>query len=95
MAQEDIEFWRQHAKDMNAMRNRRRYQFRGDVQELRNVGFDVKEISAFQFRINDRLDIFPSNKRFHDIKTMKRGDIGNGRFCEFVKEYFGINGMNI
>jgi epoxyqueuosine reductase QueG len=75
---------------MNKMRGRRRYQFLEIINEFKELGFDIKEITEYQFRINDCLDIFPSNKRYHDITKNVRGDIRGSSFNQFIRNYFGL-----
>lgn len=43
------------------------------IKELEAVGIQVRQISEYQFRFWGHLDIYPTNKRWHDIKTSKRG----------------------
>ena len=39
--------------------------------------YSIKYFTAYQFRVNDVLDIFPSSQRYHDIKKNQRGDYHN------------------
>lgn len=82
--------WKEHNDNMNKMRGRRRYQFLEIINEFKELGFDIKEITEYQFRINDCLDIFPSNKRYHDITKNVRGDIRGSSFNQFIRNYFGL-----
>ncbi len=90
MEDEEKEAWRKHADDMEKMRQRRRWQFRQAAKELRDLGFEIKEVSQFQYRINEAIDIFPSNKRYHDLTKNIRGDIRGQSFANFIRSYFGI-----
>jgi len=90
MENETTELWRDHANDMKIMRDRRRLQFDKAVRSLKRAGFEVKRMSEYQYRINDCLDIYPSNKRFHDLRTKERGDIRGIGFGSFVRQRFGI-----
>ena len=90
MNDEEKQAWREHADKMTNMRNRRRSQFGEVIREFENMGFEVKEVSRFQYRFNDCVDIFPSNKRYHDLKTHKRGDIRGKGFNQFLRDYFGL-----
>lgn len=36
-------------------------------------GYSVERMTDYQFRINDRLDIYPIHNRYHDIKSGERG----------------------
>jgi hypothetical protein len=75
---------------MTKMRNRRRYQFHQVVSEFKKLGFDIKKISDYQFRFNDSIDIYPSNKRYHDLIKNIRGDIRGKTFNQFIRDYFGL-----
>lgn len=90
MDENQKEDWDQHAKDMSEMRERRRNQFHAAKRDLRRLGFDVREITAFQFRVNETLDIYPSNRRYHDIRKNQRGDIRGISFGDFIKKHFGL-----
>ena len=90
MNDEEKQAWRKHAKEMENMRNTRRFQFRQVIREFEAMGFEVKEVSQYQYRFNDCIDIFPSNRRYHDLKTHKRGDIRDKNFNQFLREYFGL-----
>jgi len=90
MEDQEKEMWRGHKEDMKKMRDSRRAQFHETIIELRNAGFEVVEITPFQYRINECLDIYPQNKRYHDIIKNERGDIRGIKFSDFVRKYFGI-----
>lgn len=90
MEDQEKEMWNKHKQNIRQMRNSRRSQFREIITDLTNAGFEIKEITPFQFRINDCLDIYPQNKRYHDIVKNERGDIRGIKFGEFVRNYFGI-----
>ena len=91
MDEKEKQNWDEHKKKMKQMREQRRELF-GDVviKELEGLGYRIREMSPFQFRINDRLDIYPSNKRYHDIREFKRGDIRGTTFVGFVKQYLPL-----
>lgn len=37
-------------------------------------GYEVKKLTDYQYRINGIFDLYPIHKRFHNIKTGKRGN---------------------
>jgi hypothetical protein len=86
----DREYWDNHKKQMKIMRDKRRDELSMALRNLRSAGFEIKTITPHQFRINECLDIYPANKRYHDVIKNKRGDIRGVRFEDFVKNYFGI-----
>lgn len=47
----------------------------------------VKALTEYQFRINNRLDIYPRNQKWHDIKNNTRGDYRPNRLEAFVINY--------
>lgn len=77
MEQEDevSEMWRQHDAEMKTMRERRRIQFDKIVESLRLQGYSIRHVSPYQIRINEMLDIYPSNKRWHFLGDNSRGDL--------------------
>ena len=36
--------------------------------------YSVKYLTDHQWRINDTIDIYPTNRRYHNLKTQERGD---------------------
>ena len=57
------------------------------IERLKDLGFTVNWITKYQVRINDRLDIFPTSRKYHDIATQKRG-IVNCSIEQFVCKLF-------
>lgn len=51
---------------------------------LRTQGYIVEELSPTQFRINNRLDVYPIHNLWHDLKTGERG--GTAELARWVKE---------
>lgn len=48
----------------------------GRVEEillLSEDGFSVKKLTVYHYRVNGRLDLFPTRQRWHDIKQNRRG----------------------
>jgi len=90
MTNDEKKAWENHKKEMENMRRRRRNQFYLVVREFRDLGFEVKEVNKYQFRFNEMIDIFPSNKKFHNLETGERGDIRGQTFTNFLKKYFNL-----
>jgi predicted glycosyltransferase len=90
MASQIKEYWKEHAKTMENMRRRRIWQFKQVISELRNLGFEVVEVTRHQYRINDALDIFPANRMYHDRVGRKRGRIDKQDVRSFIRQYFGL-----
>jgi len=88
MIQEEKALFKIHNDSMKRMREKRRLLFENIVGEIEKLGFKVRKINAFQYRINERLDIFPSNKKYLDIKIYKGGSIRGIKFSDFIVKYF-------
>jgi hypothetical protein len=41
---------------------------------LQEHGYKLTRLSPFQWRVNDRLDLFPTNRKYHDTFNNERGD---------------------
>lgn len=57
-----------------------------EILTLREDGFKVEQITAHQFRVNDRLDLYPVHNLFHDIISNRRGAYHRAPW--FVQHYF-------
>ena len=90
MDEAEKQMWKDHKKEVDIMRQKRRGQFRETIKEFRDMGFDVKEVTPFQFRFNDSVDVYPSNKRYHDLTKGVRGDIRGIGFTKFLRQFFGL-----
>ncbi len=58
------------------------------IEGLSVAGYKVRKLTEYQYRINDRLDIYPTWAKWHDIKTGARGEFKGKRVIEFVDEFF-------
>lgn len=47
------------------------------IMSLAQYGFKVEELSPYQFRVNDQLDLYPTSKKYHDVMRGTRGDYWN------------------
>ena len=43
------------------------------IISLRKLGYNVRVLSAYQFRVNDCFDLYPIHNRYHNIQSNKRG----------------------
>ena len=57
------------------------------IDRLRVLGFTVHEFTAYQFRVENVLDVYPVNRRWHDIEKNIRGSYRD--IFEFVIRFFG------
>ena len=46
---------------------------RTEVIDSISVYFDVRKLTDYQYRVNDTLDLFPVNCRYHDLQSKRRG----------------------
>lgn len=53
---------------------------------LKEDGFEIQSFTLYHFRVNGVLDIFPTSKKFHDIKADKRGRYKD--VLDFVYNHF-------
>lgn len=56
------------------------------MDRLRRLGYQVRQLTPYQFRIEGRLDVYPVNRKWHDIKSNKRGSYGD--VIDFVRTFF-------
>lgn len=88
MSEEMIEMFRamkEAGRQNKAEARARRTTFLG---ELVDEGFKIHRFSDYQFRINGRIDIYPTNGKWHDVVTNKRGSFRGQNVAKFIREYF-------
>ena len=44
-----------------------------EIFSLREKGYKIKQLTHYQFRINDKVDIYPTHNRYHILKSKERG----------------------
>lgn len=60
------------------------------TEEIQNlVGYRVKQLTEYHFRINHVLDIYPTQRRWHNLKTRKRGGYGKETLQQLVARQLG------
>ena len=80
MSNDDVsmsEVWREWHRVLRDRREVRRAGATGDILALSEHGYRVRKLTEHQFRVNGRLDLFPTNRRWHDLKTNTRGGYGS------------------
>ncbi len=80
------EMWKEYRGDQRERRTERVIDRTSQIASLKKDGFDIEQKSAFHFRVNGRLDLWPTHNRYHDIRENKRG--GYGDVVMFVREFF-------
>lgn len=83
---ETTEMWREHRKELQARRADRRSGNTREIEALRDEGFTVRRLNECQFRIDEQLDLFPTNRRYHFIPRNKRGSYKKAR--DVVQAFF-------
>jgi len=68
--QNDFQFWNEYFRER---RNERRQSDTLVIKELGSAGLPVKEITEYHFRVWGFFDIYPTNRKFHNTKTGRRG----------------------
>lgn len=68
--------WRNH---------RRRNAVKPEINALRIRGFNLRWITPWQCRVNESLDLFLTNWRFHNIKTNDRGSFTKDNILALVR----------
>lgn len=69
----DTDDWKAFNAENNVRKINRRKEQTEEITRLAQKGFLVVKITDYQYRINAILDIYPTNKKFHNIATGKRG----------------------
>lgn len=69
-------------------RKHRRSEQIPELLELEKQGYDIRVVNeaGYQFRVNGRLDVYPTNKRWHDLKKNVRGDYDS--LSRFIPTFF-------
>lgn len=56
-----------------------------EVEALHRKGYQIEQLTPYQFRVECVLDLYPRRRRFHNIANQARGEYPY-RFCGPVKE---------
>lgn len=78
---ETTEMWRGFRQEQQARRAARLPARTADIMALEDHGFIVVRVTEFQFRVNGQIDLYPTHRRYHVLKTGKRGDYGSALNC--------------
>lgn len=84
MANEDGELFRQMREAQQARRAERLPGRQKEIEALSELGYDVKKLTNYQYRVNGIYDLYPIHNRWHNLKTNKRGGAKN--LSEFIKQ---------
>lgn len=61
------------------------FQGEQDLEVLVAFDYKVVQFSEYHFRVNDRLDLWPTSKKWWDSKTMRKGEYDD--LVQFVKGF--------
>lgn len=84
---EDSEFWKQYREEQKERRKNRLPELVLEIYSAGGSFGPVQKLTEYQFRINGKIDIYPIHKRYHIIKTGKRGSYSAGKLEETLKKY--------
>jgi len=66
------EMWKDYRKDQQERRSNRLSKRTNEILSLK--GHIVKQLTPYQFRIDGKVDVYPTHNRYHILATGKRGD---------------------
>lgn len=56
--------------------------------ELVEAGYIIRKLTEYQYRINEALDVYPKNAKWHDLENNIRGSFHGKNLATFVRKYF-------
>lgn len=59
------------------------------ILALENYGFTVRRITDYHYRVNEVLDLYPTSRRWHNLRTGKRGGYGHETTIEICRRVLG------
>jgi hypothetical protein len=86
MVNAETEFWRGYREEQRKRRAARLPKRTEALLALRAEGYEIEKKTEYHFRVNGRLDVWPTHNRYHDIRTGKRG--GYPDIVRFIKRFF-------
>lgn len=87
----DSEDFKEHNEQVRRQKQEQRDRRVPQLLELQGEGFQIKKLTEFQYRVNDRLDIYPTWAKWHDIKLNKRGTFSGINIKQFIRRFFDGN----
>lgn len=76
---ETTEMWKDHRRAQQERRADRLPAATEEILALNQAGFTVQKLTDYQFRVNGRLDLFPTHRRYHDVVANRRGSYSTAR----------------
>lgn len=82
MSSDDFKTYREAQQERRAKRLPVR---QAEIEALVEAGYTVRKLTEFQYRVNDLYDLYPIHRRWHELKTGKRGNYTTGKLAEFIQ----------
>lgn len=83
----ETEAYHQKQRLRNEQARKREAEFWAKMKSRLEEKYSVKYLTEYQWRINDVVDIYPVNRRYHILETNKRGDYRD--MHHFLSKLFG------
>jgi len=80
------EFWRDIKSSRDEYKQKNMEEFEEALKLLQGTEKTITKLSDYQYRFNNCLDIYPTNKKYHDLIKNKRGKI-RGDIINFIKQW--------
>ncbi len=73
----DADDMKQYREDQQKRRATRLPIRQKEIESLSELGYDVKKLTDWQYRVNNLYDLYPIHNRWHHLKSGKRGGAQN------------------
>lgn len=74
---ESGEEWSQYKEEQKDRRQERLPIRQAEIESLAGLGYEVKKLTEYHYRINGEYDLYPIHNRWHRLKDNKRGGAKN------------------
>jgi hypothetical protein len=75
-----------HSDDQSTRRSARRELFELDLLKTLRLDHEVRDLNqGYQYRVDGKLDIYPTHRRWHLLRTGQRGEYGKSTAVEDVE----------
>lgn len=73
--------WDGYRQAQQARRRLRLPARQNEIEALRGKGYAVVKLTEFHYRIDGVLDLYPTHRRFHHLRSGRRGGYQNALAC--------------
>ncbi len=84
-----MEEWNEYKEEQRKRRAERLPVRQKQIEALADIGYEVKKLTEYQYRVNGLYDLYPIHNRWHNLKTNQRG--GTANLAEFIKSKINVN----